>query len=141
MQMPESLCHRKLIEYGIRKMYDEGILNSSFIVYDSTHECMSQNQPPLIIGNNKQSVVPDIYGISKLNGSIVIGEAKTKNDMERKHSLDQYQVFVEHCIRSKAICIIVLIVEFGCYARMKSIVRNRLQPIVDSKIVFKIFEF
>lgn len=51
--------------------------------------------PPLI-----NSTRPDLFGRHPVNNSTLIGEAKTEWDLDRLHSLDQFNAFLTHLSES-----------------------------------------
>ena len=61
--------------------------NVRFIKTDSSGICSGVH----IIGN----YVPDLY--YSFDGLLVIGEAKTESDFERKHSKDQFNAYIKQC--------------------------------------------
>ena len=72
------------------------------IVYQYISEKIEEENRPLIetdsSGNNSSfrvqgNFIPDVY--YSLNGRMFIGEAKTELDVDRKHSKDQYDSYLE----------------------------------------------
>ena len=85
--MLESVKHMELIK--IIKKYIEGNLKieKAFLQYDLMGEYKTEG---LINGYR-----PDVF--YNYNKQVIIGEAKTQNDIDRLHSIEQYKSYVEYC--------------------------------------------
>ncbi len=52
--------------------------------------------------------IPDVF--YNYNGKVIVGEAKTSNDIERSHSIEQYKSFLEYCfLNNKDACLIIAV--------------------------------
>ena len=88
--MSESRLHQLLVDIAkrnIRRILPE--VPNCFILSDSPDSM--PNQKPGVI----QGYLPDLY--IDTGEVLVIGEAKTPDDVERKHSIDQYYAFLKEC--------------------------------------------
>ena len=54
-------------------------------------DCCDQKKPSRVIGN----YVPDVFYC--FNNLMVIGEAKTLDDFERRHSKEQFMSYIKEC--------------------------------------------
>ena len=86
--MSESRNHIELVAVAVK--YIKTIVAPelhAIIQYDSA----DSSRPTRVIGN----FIPDVYFWH--NDQLIIGEAKTINDFDRPHSLDQYEAYIKEC--------------------------------------------
>jgi hypothetical protein len=86
--MSESRNHVELVAIAVK--YIKTIVAPdlhAIIQYDSA----DSSRPTRVIGN----FIPDVYFWH--NDQLIIGEAKTINDFDRPHSLDQYEAYIKEC--------------------------------------------
>ena len=85
--MAESRNHLELVQVALK--YIKGIISSEMsklIQIDSP----DTKRPEMI-----DRFIPDI--LLEEDSLLIIGEAKTIKDLERKHSLDQYEAYLRKC--------------------------------------------
>ena len=88
--MAEKKEHANLRK--IIKEYVETNLSrySLTIIEDASSNSLGESVPPI------RGYIPDLYGYSFDHGIQVIGEAKTSNDINNKHTEKQLRAFLEH---------------------------------------------
>lgn len=90
--MGESNNHIQLVEElvsWIARTYLDGDKGYLLIDHPQYAAC---NKPHKING-----YVPDVFTASAPNGQTIIGEAKTKRDVDRPHSVEQIKAFLRYC--------------------------------------------
>ena len=92
--MSESSSHILLVQ-SLVAWVAENFLGGDrgMILIDSPYTVASQ-KPPRIA-----RFVPDVFVPSGFIGGMIIGEAKTDKDLERRHSLEQIDEFLLECSR------------------------------------------
>lgn len=85
--MSESSKHVELIKIIKQFVEEKEDIEKAFLRCDLMNEYKTES---LINGYR-----PDLF--YKYKGKVIIGEAKTKNDIDRKHSIEQYKSFLEYC--------------------------------------------
>ena len=113
--MAESSQHILLVE-NIVLYITKNINNivSSLILIDSPD---STYKPKAVING----YIPDLY--YNFKNFLIIGEAKTDNDVERVHSLNQYESYFIEAINFDGDSIIVFSVTWKMFGTIKNIVR------------------
>ena len=100
--MPESIKHYELVKELINEARTEVPQgNWKMILTDSSE---SSNLPP----KTSEGFRPDIY--YNFDNLLVIGEAKTSNDIDRQHSRSQYESYLKECSRFNGVAIFILAV-------------------------------
>lgn len=83
-----------------------------------------------VIGN----YIPDVYYSG--GGKLVIGEAKTLNDFERKHSKEQFKAYMKEFLLFQGECTLVIGVPWQLVITAKNyFARLRRQMSVDVKVI------
>lgn len=83
----ESIVHHNLVKKIYEYVSNQSVIKKSIIESDIFE----------VEGNvtrMQEGYVPDLY--YKYNDLIIIGEAKTENDLERVHSIDQFESYINH---------------------------------------------
>ena len=90
--MPESQTHKDLV-YQLYKCAITGWMadDTTEVFWDSP-ERTRYTRPPEINGHR-----PDLWARNTVTGMLVIGEAKTANDLNSSHSADQIRMFLRKC--------------------------------------------
>ncbi len=117
-EMGESLTHIRLVDalsLWIVETYLDG--DSGYIMVDGPNS--SRNDRPPKIGG----FVPDVFVPNGPGGRLIIGEAKTTQDLERKHSLEQIETFLHRCGQVQNSCFL-LAVPWHTVRLAESIVRQ-----------------
>lgn len=89
--MSESRQHKKLVELIIE--YVEGRVGQDYLCFIESDIADDRPLPPM----TEEGVRPDVT--YEYNGLMIIGEAKTKDDVLRDHSLEQYASYLKKCSR------------------------------------------
>lgn len=114
--MPESQSHidfvKKLGEVAVQ------ILNESQLPFLYLDDPLSEAKPPRTSGN----FVPDMF--FKDQNLMMIGEAKTAEDVDRKHSLSQYENYFDDLFSFNGRSVIVFSVPWYTKNTIKNIARR-----------------
>lgn len=114
--MPESIDHINYIR--IIAKYVLALIpvdNRTLLLVDLPE---SRRKPDRTIGN----FIPDVY--YKDSRCIIIGEAKTEYDIDRKHSIAQYISYIQEASLFKEESHIVICTSLYSYARIKNLVKK-----------------
>ena len=131
--MAESILHKKLIsliEHWILETFEEKMI----IYCDSEDNLLNDSKPPMIFTR-----FPDVYAIGMKSNRVIVGEAKiSQNDLESKHSEEQFTAYLTHC-KSKKKAMTVLAVPIELINCAKSLIafikrKNNLHS-VETQIV------
>ena len=90
--MAESSNHILLVNHlksWVIEKFLDGDEGKIFVDHPDSNSCQ---RPPIMNG-----FIPDIYVPSGPYGLMIIGEAKTARDLERKHSQNQFEQFLNKC--------------------------------------------
>lgn len=87
--MSESVEHRQLIELLILKAKEIICKDNWCLISSDTPECSS------IPAQTSEGFRPDLF--YEYQNLLVIGEAKTSNDVQTKHSKMQYESYIIKC--------------------------------------------
>ena len=87
--MPESIQHQQLVEQ-IKKEF-ESIIASDYRCFVCCDSATSAYLPP----KTNDGYRPDVY--YQYEDFLLIGEAKTSKDVEKRHSREQYETYVKEC--------------------------------------------
>lgn len=113
--MAESTEHKKLVEQLVNKI--NGIVpKNSIIMVDSDKSPL----PIFVYGG----VCPDVY--CRSGDFMFIGEAKTLRDVERKHSIYQYEKYIETVEAFEGIGFFILCVHWDAFLTAQRIIRRLL---------------
>lgn len=114
--MSESRQHKKLVELIIEYVEDRvGQDNVCFIESD-----IPDDRP--LPSMTEEGVRPDVT--YEYNGLMIIGEAKTKDDVLRPHSLEQYTSYLKKCSRFHGKAEYVMAVPWMEYASANNIIKK-----------------
>ena len=112
--MSESLQHQQLVkmilDFSIEYV---GPHNKIFISTDSIN---SISLPPVTIDGFR----PDVY--YQFENTLIIGEAKTSKDVERIHSIEQYESYIKMCSMFQGTAVLVLAVPWTDHATIHNII-------------------
>lgn len=114
--MAESIVH---INY-VRKIaeYTSAIIPVELIPHLLIDLPESYRKPDRTIGN----FLPDLY--YKDLKYLIIGEAKTENDIDRKHSINQYKSYIEEASLFHGEKHILICTSLYSYARIKNLIKK-----------------
>lgn len=113
--MSESAMHQKLVQLLINNV--EQLVPKDlwcFICADST----KYNLPPQMIEGYR----PDVF--FQYENIMIIGEAKTSDDVERKHSREQYTAYVRKCSIFQGKAYLIISVPWTEYATIRNILKR-----------------
>jgi hypothetical protein len=103
----------------------------SFIEIDSPD---SQKKPDRTIDN----FVPDV--LFDAGSSLIIGEAKTPDDVDRDHSVSQYKSYLNACKMNSGFSCLVLGVSWDTFIAAKNLIRKLKKEMDSSTQVFVVCE-
>lgn len=124
--MAESSIHISFVERiyeEVKKVVPEG----SHILIDIDHPDSSASTPKLLNGFK-----PDLYYCYK--NLLIIGEAKTDFDVDRPHSLNQYNSYYEEAYVFEGQSLLFFCVSWKMFATMKNIMRSIRRKKISSRI-------
>ena len=131
--MPESQSHinfvKKLGEVATQ------LLNESQLPFLYLDNSLSEAKPPRTTGN----FVPDMF--YKDSDLMIIGEAKTADDVDRKHSLSQYENYFDDLSSFDGRSIIVFSVPWYTKNTIKNIARRlriKKNPSIEIYVITEI---
>lgn len=119
--MAESENHQKLIDIIVSKV--------KTIVNDSTFCMILIDNPSVKFSSYPEKTLdgyrPDVY--YNYNNLLIIGEAKTQNDIDRKHSIDQYISYLKLCNTFQGESYFILGVNWIDTPFAKSLIKNLIK--------------
>ena len=115
--MSVSESHIKLVNCMKEKIERDHNL-SDLIIYSDNPESAFKDKVPKIGFS-----YPDIYARSYAPDLTIIGEAKTLNDVENKHSLGQYKHYLEYCSKIEN-SLLLFAAPWVVAATLKNTIRN-----------------
>lgn len=89
--MSESEQHRFLVRALASDIVSDTRWNKSPVVYFDLQDLVS-SEPPPYIGSNR----PDVFARDLSTGRTLIGEAKTTDDIDNQHTIDQLTSFFDY---------------------------------------------
>lgn len=135
--MPESQYHINLTRLMDKYVQQVLKINSGYILLD-TPETSLGSKPPLIQGYR-----PDIY--VNPPDRLIIGDAKTAEDWDRRHSHDQYRAYVKECSQYKGHSLFLLAVpwqvERSARARLKYMFLEESQSNLDILVISDMWRY
>lgn len=87
--MGESLNHIRLVQEIIDRVK---CIDPQAVILADTSIIADLNRPPKIGGH-----IPDVYARVDMLRQAIIGEAKTRKDLENDHTMSQLQAFLAYC--------------------------------------------
>ena len=135
--MAESQTHIELVQelyYWVKSEIFNGDDGSIFVALPKS---TALNKPPRVIDNFE----PDLYAKEHKMDLLVIGEAKTPQDISSHHSILQYKAYLQTCLLHKGFSYIVFAVPSFWKTQMTIVINKHLQPKKYPNIKIKILEF
>ena len=114
--MSESTQHRRLVQLLLRE--SQNIVGKKCACFIQSDLGDGSILPPL----TSEGFRPDVYFM--FNGQLIIGEAKTENDVERLHSKSQYRSYLRKCSLFDGDALFLVAVPWQCRATIKNILNN-----------------
>lgn len=90
--MSESHTHAALVQQLASWMAENYFQGDRGRLFIDSPFCDRHTRPPII-----GEFVPDVFAETNLPRHILIGEAKTKNDIENLHTKQQLESFLKYC--------------------------------------------
>ncbi len=116
--MSESLIHKRYINFIYQKCLTLIPSNhSKLILMDRSEDLLIRDIPPIIYGYR-----PDLF--YEFNSLLIIGEAKTENDFQTKHSLNQYKKYLKYCSKYLGESYLIICCPWRCTSTLKYIISN-----------------
>ena len=129
--MSESAQHQQLVRIIIDDIIKEvGLENTALIATDAVDGFAL---PPL----TSEGFRPDVYYL--LNNRLIIGEAKTSDDIDRLHSRSQYESYIKKCSLFQGNATFILAVPWMDHATANNIVR-KISKQYPGNYTFKILD-
>lgn len=114
--MSESLVHQKLVVRiieSIKQLIPEG--TECFIQSDANDEYSLPSK-------TREGYRPDVY--YENDGLLIIGEAKTSDDVMRDHSVRQYKSYINACAQYYGESILIFAVPWQEAIQLKNLIRR-----------------
>lgn len=130
--MPESQQHRRLVQHLHDWVMSTHIHDSPTVVYIDSRQYSHISRPPLVNG-----YIPDLYVSRPDDSGVIIGEAKTANDLENEHTHSQFIAYLSWCAAREG-SLLVVAVPWYMSRFAKSMVHNiekRLRVRPDSIVL------
>ncbi len=125
--MAESSLHRFYVQKLVL-WFKENVTDwNQFVVYCDDGS-VKGGKPPQIDG-----FIPDFYALAPSDGRVIIGEAKTGNDLESKHSRLQIEAYIRFCAAQNH-SLLVIAVPWTAICSAKSLVRSINRKIACLKV-------
>jgi hypothetical protein len=116
--MGESLTHMRLVERLARWISDTYLGGSDRCLRVDLPSCIAGSRPPCI-----GPYVPDVYACEAAERGVIVGEAKTAQDLDSPHTHAQFAAFLEHCSLHPG-SVLVIAVPWDCVRHAASILRS-----------------
>lgn len=87
--MGESINHVRLVQKIIERVNS---IDPQAVIFADTSIYEATSRPPNIGGH-----VPDVYARINALQKTIIGEAKTRKDLENEHTMSQYRAYLSFC--------------------------------------------
>lgn len=110
--MPESNKHQELVRL-IRK-YVISLVHEDYVGLIEADLPEEKNRPSLITDD----YIPDVYYL--YNDLLIIGEAKTENDMSNRHCYNQFNSYFNECKNFIGDSILIITVPLMCVPKAKN---------------------
>lgn len=117
--MAESQIHIDLVRLMFRYVQIEFNTDVGHILIDLP-DSKNGTRPPKI-----QEFRPDLY--AKTKSLLIIGEAKTESDWDRRHSLEQYQTYIDECMANECLSILLIAIPWRFEKSLKSRIKHNFQ--------------
>lgn len=125
--MPESATHAVLVQALLAFAQQELGSLAELAVREDALRPLRGERPPRIHG-----YVPDVYATNVPTTSTLIGEAKTRTDLETEHSEKQISAFLRYLAQTQD-GIFVLGVPLSAVATAKRLVRRLNAPFAEAR--------
>ena len=125
----ESKAHHTLVKYIFKYVSNISDVETGLIESD-IYEINGN------VTRMKEGFVPDLY--YNFNDFCIIGEAKTEDDLDREHSINQYKSYISHLEKKYSNgnkCLIVVAVPWGASITAYKIVKRIIGDKIGIKLV------
>lgn len=133
--MGESAEHMKFVNRLLETAKE--IIPNNFHVFIYSDRPDSLEKPP----RTKENFVPDLYYCH--NGLLIIGEAKTAKDVDREHSISQYESYYDEAARFNGKAILLFAIPWFTKGTVKNIIRrlnNEKKGNIEARFITEIGE-
>ena len=128
--MPESAAHARLVRTILEFINRNFAPLSEIAVRDDSSSPVRGERPPLISG-----FVPDVYAVNVPTTMTIIGEAKTRRDLETTHSQAQIIAFIQYLSTlSDGVFVLSVPLVAGAATRRTIEAANRVIPSPSTRI-------
>lgn len=114
--MSESRTHQLLVSKLVEHI--KQIVGESLDCFIQADNCEGYSISPIL----EDGFRPDIY--YEYNNNLIIGEAKTSNDISREHSINQYRSYLKTCQHYHGKAKFIIAVPYLDYAEANNIVKK-----------------
>ena len=132
--MSETVAHLGLVKQLASWIIANLLGNDSGYIYIDSPDSSAQKKPTKVGG-----FVPDVLVPIGPGSIFVIGEAKTAQDLERKHSLQQLEAFLKECSRYEN-AFFVLAVPWDIVRFSRSMMREMQKSCGAEKVRVEVLE-
>jgi hypothetical protein len=122
--MAESFQHQQLVQLLKKEVLELIPSGCQGLIQQDTPASMAL--PPKTI----EGFRPDIYYC--FEGLLIIGEAKTSDDVERQHSRTQYAAYIKECAKFQGKAVLIIAVPWMERASANNIVQNLKKKILGN---------
>ena len=133
--MGESVEHMKFVNRLLDTAKE--IIPNNFHVFIYSDRPDSIEKPP----RTKENFVPDLYYCH--DGLLIIGEAKTAKDVDREHSISQYESYYDEAVRFNGKAILLFAIPWFTKGTVKNIIRrlnNEKKGNIEARFITEIGE-
>lgn len=130
--MAESFQHQQLVQLLKKEVTELIPVGCQGLIQQDTPDSMA------LPSRTIEGFQPDIY--YRFENLLIIGEAKTADDVERLHSRAQYEAYLKECARFQGRAIFIVAVPWLECAAANNIVQ-RLRKKIPGNYTTKIFEW
>jgi hypothetical protein len=121
--VPESKNHAALLERLVAYVQTTMNQDHNLSVLDDLSAELGRDKPPCLGGFR-----PDLYATNPSRSTTIVGEAKTRGDLETDHSKAQYYAYAQH-LRTCANPTMILAVPWQLRIRAKVLLRYIIEEI------------
>jgi hypothetical protein len=127
--LAESLNHTALLDRLTMYVRHSIDAKPNFLILHDLPGAIGCEKPPMIEGFR-----PDLYASNGALQTVILGEAKTANDVDTSHSREQYRAYARHL----AVCAhstFILAVPWQLRVRAKNLMRLAVEETGSSTII------
>ena len=126
--MAESLVHLHLVSRLVSYIQGEYQPIYELAIFHDLPNLLGADKPPRIGG-----FIPDVYAVDIPTSIVILGEAKTEDDLETQHSRKQLTAFFQF-LQVQSCGVLVLSVPWQAKARAKNLVGGLRKELQCAKV-------